>query len=400
MMGTEEFSRFQDKDKPVQACADMLIAASPQDIAPITPDGNATEFPGLMTFPCSAADNVPGEMLARAQVLVLEVDPASSRSLDRLRQIVMAWPDLPVIAAIGKVSIALTRTLVREGVSDVVSLPLQLDELLDVAASAVLAARERKWEHVSLAPQIAVVGSLGGCGATSFATHLAGVLGSGASAEHPVALVDFDLQSGMIADYVGAAGSNSLFDLLMAGDRLDVDLLRSAARGVEGNLEVFASPSEIQPIEAIDTDRALELLTLIRRNHAAVVVDLPSDWTSWSLSVVSASSLIVMVVELSVNSLRQAKRQLDLFAGVGIDTDKIAIVVNRVERRMFRSIDLSDVTATLKHELLGTLSLESELASAQTQGKLLDQVVRKSRYCTDVRAIADTLTERLGIGGN
>lgn len=399
-MGTEDFYRFQTKDKTVRACADMLIVASQENLAALDSGNEQDGLPGLMTFPCASADPVPEQLLNRAQVLVIEVDPVSTRSLERLRRIVHAWPGLPTIAAIGNATVALARTLVREGISDVVTLPLQLDELLDVAASAMTAARERHAAPVKLAPQIAVVRSIGGCGATSFATHLAGALGSHASEASPVALVDFDLQSGMAAEYVGAGGITSVADLLVAGDRLDEDLLRSSARGIEGHVEVFASPFDIQPIEAVDADRALEVLTLIRQNHAAVVVDLPVDWTNWALSVVSASDVIVMVVELSVNSLRQAKRQIDLFANVGIEPGKVVLAVNKVEKRMFRSIDLGDVTETLKQEVIGSLALDADLGSAQAQGRLVGQVTRKSKFGSDVDAIAEALVARLGIGGN
>lgn len=399
-MGTEDFHRFFDKDQTVRACADMLIVATPEFLAAIEPASAQSDFPGLMTHACGSADPVPEALLAKAQVLVIEVDPISSRSLERLKQLAHAHPDLPKIAAIGNATVALTRTLVREGISDVVSLPFQLDELLEISVNALLAARERRAGAVKLAPQVAVIRSVGASGATTFATHLAGALAADPALPRPVALVDFDLQSGMIADYLGAAGTGSLADLFVAGDRLDEDLLRSVARQVDGHVAVFAAPTEIQPIESIDTDRALQLLMLIRQSYSAAVIDLPADWTNWALSVVSASDLIVLMVELSVNSLRQAKRRLELFANVGIEPDKVVLVVNRVEKRMFRAIDLSDVTDTLKHEIIGSLALEgAELPSAQAQGLLVDHVARKSKYAADVHAIAELVAARLKIGG-
>ena len=147
----------------------------------------------------------------------------------------------------------------------------------------------------------------------------------------------------------------------------------------------------------MDTDRLLQLLTLIRQNYSAVVVDVPTDWTNWAVSVLSASDLILMVVELNVKSLRQAKRRLDLLAQIGVERDRVVLVINRAERRMFKAIDTSDVSETLHREVIGTVSLEGQdLASAQAQGVLAHRLSRKSKFSADVAAIAEAVAKRIG----
>jgi pilus assembly protein CpaE len=215
-----------------------------------------------------------------------------------------------------------------------------------------------------------------------------------------VALVDLDLQFGAVADYLGSSGSGSVADLLQAGARLDKDLVRSVAKVTEGGIAVFSAPPEIMPIESVDVDQVLGMLTTMRRLYGGVVLDLPTNWTNWALSVVSASDLIVMVVELSLGSLRQAKRRLQLFDSVGIEPDRVVILVNRVEKKLFRSIDLSDVSDTLKREVMGVLTFEDQvLSSVQNQGLLVHQVHRKSKYHADVDKLAEQLLARLDFGG-
>ena len=380
----------------MRACADMLIVATPEHVATIVEADKRHSFPGLTTFPCRNDQDIHPPLLATAQILVVEVDPDLPRSIDRLIELGRRYPELPRIAAIANASVPLVRTLVREGVTDVVSLPFQLEELLDVSLSAIAAVRAKADGAVKLAPMISVVRSIGGCGATSIATHLACDLAAQLNASRAVALVDFDLQAGTVADYLGSSGSGSLADLLAAGDRLDHDLIQSIAQPIEGNVAVFAAPQDIQPVESVETDQVLRLLGLMRQQYAGVLVDLPADWTNWALSAVSSSDLVILVVELSVNSLREAKRRLQLFTSVGIDPGKIVLVVNRVERRMFKSIDLSDVAETLDREVIGSLALEEpQLSSAQAQGLLVNAVNRKSKFNVDLNKLAELLGARL-----
>ena len=387
---------FAKADGGMRSCADLLLVASSAQLAAVEGGAGAQAFPGLLTYASSADEPVPADLLAAARVVVVEVDPGNPGSLDRLRAIGRDYPDLPRIAAIAETTIALVQTLVREGVSDVIVLPLQIEELLDVTLRALAHSRARSGA-VRLAPQLAVVRSIGGCGATSIATHVAAHLATIRPHAAPVALVDLDLQAGSIAEFLGASGTGTLSDLLAAGSRLDEELLRAVARKADDHLAVFASPDEIQPLEAVDTDRLLQLLTLIRQNYSAVVVDVPTDWTNWAVSVLSASDLILMVVELNVKSLRQAKRRLDLLAQIGVERDRVVLVINRAERRMFKAIDTSDVSETLHREVIGTVSLEGQdLASAQAQGVLAHRLSRKSKFSADVAAIAEAVAKRIG----
>ena len=400
-MGTEDFKKFIDERSAMRACAGMLVVATPESIAALSEAATANCFPDMVTFPSRCDQPVPEQLAAAAQLLVVEVDRDVPQSIQRLIELGRQHPGVPVIAAIANASVPLVRTLVREGVSDVVSLPFQLEELLEVALSALTAARKKNASELHLAPMIAVVHSVGGCGVSTIATHLASDLAALVPAGRELAIVDLDLQSGSVQDYLGTTGRGSLADLLTANERLDIDLVRSMAHTALDNLAVFAAPPEIEPIEQVDTDQVLRLLTMMRQSYAGVVLDLPTDWTNWALSAASAADMIILVVELSVNSLRQAKRRLKLFDQVGIDPARVVVLVNRVERRMFKSVDLSDVDSTLAREVIGSLALEDpQLSSAQSQGLLVHAVSRKSKFQADISKVSADLATRLHLEAN
>ena len=72
--------------------------------------------------------------LDAACVLILEIRPDLPKSLDRLKQIRASHPDLPIIAAIRDANLTLVRALLKQGVRDVVALPLAQSDLAAIIA--------------------------------------------------------------------------------------------------------------------------------------------------------------------------------------------------------------------------------------------------------------------------
>lgn len=380
----------------LQDAARVLIVASPAEIARVEP---LLAGSGLDDVSCLALDNgwpVPAVDLKLTRLLIIEVDPASASSMQRLAAIRESHPDVTVVAAIWNATVSLVRTIVRQGVADVVSLPLDPEEMLQVALDVMARRGAEVVQPAVGAPLVCVVRSVGGCGATTIATHLAAALGERDPTGRGALLADLDIQFGTVTDYLGMAPHGRLSDLLEAQGRLDEELLRSVAAESSGSLAVVAAPESIMPLEQIDTDQLLKIIQLFRHQYGVVVLDLPADWTSWTLSVAAAADVILMVTELSLPSLRQAKRRLELFRSVGIEDGTVQIVVNRAEKRLFGSIDTADVAKTLGHSVIGSVALDQALVSAaQNQGCLVGELRRKSRFATDIDTLADRVRARL-----
>ena len=85
----------------------------------------------------------------------------------------------------------------------------------------------------------------------------------------------------------------------------------------------------------------------------------------------------------------------------GVDPRKIGVVVNRVERKLFRLISLDDVAKTLKLPILGSVHLDAQLlASAHDQGLLARQVQKKSQFMSDIAALAQSVGGEFQAGGS
>ncbi len=391
-MGSLDLESWHLKGTALGSNARVQIVASAQYVDAFSGTIDAARLPGLRINALASDEAIPESMIGDATLLVVEVEPDNRASMQRLGDIRSAHPDLLLVAAIKDATISLVRTLVRQGIADVVSIPFDAEEVLQVALDAVVKNEPRLSANAAIAPMVSVVRSIGGCGATSIATHLAADLAANDPTGRGAIIVDLDLQFGSVADYLGVTARGSLIDLLEAEDRLDEDLLRSVVGQTSGGLSVIAAPETIMPLESVDIDRLLKVIQLLRREYSYVVLDLPANSTNWTLSLAMESDAIVLVAELSIPSLRQAKRRLELFSSIGIDPASVEVVVNRLERRMFRTIDLDDVSKTLGHSVLGTIALEQPLVhTAQDQGRLVNELQRKSKFTADIAAIGELL---------
>jgi pilus assembly protein CpaE len=337
-------------------------------------------------------------MLAQVSVLILEIRPEISASISRFADVRATHPDLPVVAAIRDADVRLVRTLLKQGARDVVGLPLVQSELVQIVDELMQEIDAQRSGEVETGQLVSVLKSIGGVGATTVATHLASQL-AGRDGNRNVCLIDLDLQFGDAASYLGITPQLSISDLLAAGSRIDGALLRSVATKTEAGLHVIAAPVDISPLEAANSDQILRIIELAREEYDHVILDLPTNWTNWTLSLVAQSDVVFLVAELSVASLRQAKRQLELLGNQKIGGGNLHVVANRIEKRLFRAIDLDSASQALHHPINYSIHNDYPLVrAAHDQGVLVNAIRAKSKIGRDIEDLLDEipLVERPG----
>lgn len=339
------------------------------------PDGAVHQLVELRAL--EAGEAIPGDILNAAQCLFLEVSPENAGSIRRIEAVRQARPDLIVIAMISTPEFSLTRALIRQGVQDVISLPLRAEDVISILmdVGARIAALQ-----TNLAPVVALASPTGGAGATTVITHLASALAKAAPAKS-VCVIDLDVQFGDVGNYYGLTPRISVVDLLEAGDRMDNVMVREAGIDSGRGPRVIAAPAEMSPLEDISSARLQHLLRICRNEFDIVLLDLPSNWTNWVLATAVSCDHLLVLTEPTLHAIRRARRCLDLLESVGVTQSQASLIVNRVERRFMRDIDVSDVADTLHRPVLGAMPLESnQLSNAQDQGMLLQELTRRSHF--------------------
>lgn len=394
-MGDERTMQTDGTDRKALGNVRLAVIASAGHIGDLRGQSAAEWLGNVDYIPLPVDEPIVPDLIGGCDVAVVQVDPEQPSSFDRVRAIKKYDPDLPLIVATSGSDIATVRTLIRSGVADVVSLPLEAEEILQTVLAIVEVHTEKaSTSSARLAPVIAVSRAMGGSGSTTVATHLAAALADADAAQANVCIIDLDLQYGGVAEAVGLDPRRTVEDLLSAGSRLDAAFLRSVVAPHVAGFAVVAAPLEITPIEAIDVDRLSAVIRTARREFDFVIVDMPANLTNWGLSFLSSADQVVMVVEPKVAAIRQAKRRIDLFRNLGLDLRLLSIVLNKAENRMFGAISASSIEEALRRPVDFTLRDDSKVVpQAQEQGLLCYEWKAKSGFWSDIVKFAQFLKD-------
>jgi len=343
-------------------------------------------------------DPIDAEDLAGAAAAIVQVDPGVPASVVRFEKLAHSTKT-PLIAAAYDPPLALVRALVRAGAHDVVPLPL---DVADLEASLLPISDEIARQSQAAASAngklVSVIKSIGGVGATSVITQLAIRSAEQESARRrEVCLIDLDVQFGDAAFQLGLNPSLTLADLLDAGGRIDGELLRATTTLHPSGLRVVAAPPAMVPLESITSEQLIQIIDIAKREFATVLVDLPANWTNWSLSLLAQSDLVLLLTELSVTSMNRARRQLDLIREQDLQMLDLRIVVNRFEKGLLKSVRPSDVQKALGREVAYTIANEPAVMRAAAQlGVPIGEVKRKSAVGKDIDTLEAGVSAALG----
>lgn len=368
-------------------------------------EGEANELVGARVagFPLElvivdAAAEVDPSILTGAAAAVVQVVEGDDRSVARFKQ--LAEGPVPLIGAAFEPSMKLVRTLVRAGAHDVVPLPLNQQEL-ETALDPIrrMASAQSARPGSTRQKIVTMIKSEGGIGATALLGQLAIRFAAGeAAAGREACLIDLDVQFGNAALQLGLQPTLTFADLVDAGKRLDGELLRSVAARHPSGLRVISAPHDIMPLELVTSDQLLAIVDQATQQFGTVLIDLPTNWTNWSLSLLARSDIVLLVTELRVPSLHRARRQLDLMAAQDMHNLDVRVVVNRSEKGFFRTLNEADAERVLKRPVSYTVANDHEtMTQAIDRGIPISEVKRKCALGRDLDELERGLAGALGL---
>lgn len=393
-MGAVELSEFEPNSWTIRRPgAAVELVLSQEEV--LAAEFGASVIGGwsLDTSKIEPDDDVPEEIVKRARVIVIEVRPDRPASLARLIKLHVANPSIAVIAAIRNATVPTMQALLRAGIKDVIALPLVRNDLETMLERMREEIERGLAQATPTGKVVSIIKSVGGVGATALLTQAAALYAQReAERGFKVCLFDLDLQGGNAATHLGISPTLTVNELLDAGKRLDSTVLASVAAEHASGLRVVAAPTDLMPTDTVGTDQICDIVHLATSEYRTVFLDLPSDWTNWSLSLVAQSDVVFLIVELSIASLRQAQRQLALLIKLGVAAEKIQVVVNRVEKRLFQQINLKDASDTIGRQI--GLSVANDFAlmnTALNRGVMIGDIKSKSAVTRDLNKLLDAI---------
>ena len=156
-----------------------------------------------------------------------------------------------------------------------------------------------------------VVGTRGGVGATTIALNLAGVI-----ADHgpklQVALVDVDPHGGSIALSLDLDPSRGMREALEKPERIDSLFIDRVVSKPLKNLSVLSSEEALHEHIVVHEEALAVLLKELKAKFDVIILDLPRHLDAFHRACLQQSDQVVLVSELSLVSLRDGLRIMDL----------------------------------------------------------------------------------------
>ncbi|MHB0960820.1 MAG: AAA family ATPase [Pirellulaceae bacterium] len=197
---------------------------------------------------------------------------------------------------------------------------------------------------------IAVMGVIGGCGASMLAANIATTY---ARKDHSCCLLDMRLEAGDLSALLNVQPEHSLADFCANVDRMDDSMFAQCFATHASGVQLMAAPVSYKEVGRVTARGLRKALFMARGRFHYVVVDVDRNYRAEQVQVLLQADAIVMVLRADIPSLRQARRVLDYMVELSIPSERLHLVVNRFSRR--RDVSLRDIETTLGLPIAGTI---------------------------------------------
>jgi pilus assembly protein CpaE len=272
-----------------------------------------------------------GLLLARqkgARLVVLDLPKDYEESLQAAAQFKQDSPDTALFLVGGSLDPQFLLKAIRAGASEVLKKPLDRAILQEAIERVSRSGAARSASGSRARSIITVFTTKGGVGSTTLSANLAVSLKAQYGVE--TVLADFETQAGGSAHVLGLKADRSINDLLRA-PRLDSAALSMNLLRHQSGLAVLAQPEELTQAEPLSAAQAGEIVDVLSSAFDCVVLDCPHAFEEISLELLDRSTTILMVVELSIPSIRATRRALEVLEHLRFTEiqSRVQLVVNR-----------------------------------------------------------------------
>ena len=279
---------------------------------------------------------------------------------------------------------------------------------------------------------VTVASATGGCGKTFYATNVAALL---ARSGNRVLLVDLDLQFGEVAAALQVKHPYSIYDGLYTatGERLPrtafVEHFDDLVHHHELGFDVLTAPRDPVLADYVGARDAATVLDAVASRYDIVIADTPPSLNDVVIAALDRSASVVVLATLDVPSLRNLTAFLDVLRRLGLDDERIDLVLNKadrdvgvtveqansafegrfhsvlpVDRAVSRSVNLGTTVATFEPRAKVSRALipAVERLAGQLGVSAQPAVVPSSpvsRPAGRFRSLFDRLARRLAVGG-
>lgn len=323
------------------------------------------------------------------QILVMDLVHPIEDGLTAAAQFHMQHPNCAIFLMTDAFDSDTLLRALRAGAQEVLRRPLDRSALSQAVERVAGLNAQRNGGGGAARGVVTVFSIKGGAGISTIAVNLAVAIRGLTNRE--VALADFDYQSGDAAFMLGITPKYSVADVVEAA-RIDSASVQDALMRHRSGVKVLPQPEQLDRVAGVTPEQIGNMVEILNSTHDRVVVDCPHVFNEYTLEIFDRSTTILLVAELSIPSVRAARRSLDILGKLNFMTspDRVRLVVNRFTENS--AIDRSQIEDTLGIPVFGTIANDySAISRSINMGEPLCGEPSESRAARDIHALARKL---------
>jgi len=272
----------------------------------------------------------------------------------------------------------------RVGYKEFVVLPRDSQRLRQVVYEVVYAPSDDEERGVV----VAFIGAKGGVGTTFLAVQVAAEL----AAINRVLAIDMDFAMGDMASILDLNPKDSIMSLLPRADRIDERMLTGSVTVHGSKVHVLAQQGDLDPTIEVNSDDIYGIIGAACKGYQYILIDCGTYLDEAVAMSLNVADIVVVVTEPTVVSVRDCYRRIQLLDTMGVEKDRVRLVVNRYSNQAF--VSEADIQRNLGISVAGVIADDPKtVLQATNEGRLVRELNRKSEVIRDIASLVAILTD-------
>lgn len=344
------------------------------------------------------------QTIASGKLRMVLIGPSYSddEAMEQVRALHNQDPSLVLMLVADEVTADLLRKSMRAGVSDVLEAPLdeaKIEAAIEQFAHDVLHRRTSTPAPTSPDPAtprdtgriVTVTSAKGGSGKTVLATNISLVLNR--LPDTKVCLVDADLQFGDVCLVLQLEPRFTMVNAAHELHHLDAELLDSLLTEHPSGLKVLAAPLEPAFADDITTAGLMQMLDVLKETYDYIIVDTAAMLDELILSLIEKSDDILMLVDMDLPSVKNAKLALETLRLLKFSTADVQLVMNRSNSKA--KLDNKEIEGALKMHIAASIPSDAVVAASVNEGRPVVETDPKSKVAKGFESVAELIAGKI-----
>jgi pilus assembly protein CpaE len=175
--------------------------------------------------------------------------------------------------------------------------------------------------------------------------------------------------------------------------QLDGELLDSLLTEHPSGLKVLAAPLEPAFADDITTAGLMQMLDVLREGYDYIIVDTAAMLDELILSLIEKSDDILMLVDMDLPSVKNAKLALETLRLLKFSTSNVQLVMNRSNSKA--KLDNKEIEGALKMDIAASIPSDAVVAASVNEGRPVVETDPKSKVAKGFESVAELIAGKI-----